>query len=72
MKVGDKVRLKSGGPVMVVSELPWFLNYKIVCVWFDAAASLTNGKDKTIVAHGGSSLCFGEFYPECLEKVETH
>jgi uncharacterized protein YodC (DUF2158 family) len=33
MKIGDTVRLKSGGPLMTVSEL--LDNARVICTWFD-------------------------------------
>jgi uncharacterized protein YodC (DUF2158 family) len=53
-KVGDVVRLKSGGPDMTVNAVGvGICNDQVYCVWFD-------GKKK-----GGES-----FPPEALEAVE--
>lgn len=35
MNIGDLVRLKSGGPVMVVTFV--FNNGKLACQWFDGS-----------------------------------
>lgn len=57
-KVGDKVRLKSGGPDMTVKELDQLLaidSDDILCTWF-----------------AGLKIQSGSFPPDTLERVEDH
>lgn len=39
-KVGDKVRLKSGSPVMAIETIGDGTNPTIYCVWFDRPSQL--------------------------------
>lgn len=54
-KIGDVVRLKSGGPTMTVNKIWEDSEYRIGCVWFDDS-------NKQSVA---------SFHPETLKLAST-
>ncbi len=63
MKLGDKFRLKSGGPVMTVIALNRD-DTKGCCAWFPELGALETG----IIIHGEPQEKW--FHEDVLEKVE--
>lgn len=52
--IGDVVQLKSGGPLMTVSDLDVDDNLKIECMWF----------------YDNANSSAADFNPECLRKSD--